>query len=256
MGANCYAIMSIRIAWIILVLLHATAIAAGWRFGFAVGLAAMFAVHFALISAIFLPVVVGIGCGIRRFQTQRREVCITIDDGPTADTEELLSILSASNARAVFFLIGERVAANPTLCRKITAAGHVVGNHTQTHSTAWFWSFLPAAQMREIVSANGEIEKACGVKPRIFRAPVGFRNLFNACVLRALGMRHVGWSARGFDGTDSDIERVVRRIMRGLNPGAIILLHQGRPHHTELLRRLLAELYSCGWSVVVPDELH
>ncbi len=247
--------MSIRSAWAFLAVLHFVAIAAGWRFGFVAGLAAMFAVHVVLVGAIFLPVVFGVGCGIRRFLPQGKEVCITIDDGPTADTEELLSILEAANARAVFFLIGARVAANPALCKRIAAAGHGVGNHSQTHSTAWFWSFLPRAQMREIESANAEIEKACGVKVRLFRAPVGFRNLFNAGVLRSLGMQHVGWSARGFDGTDSNIERVVYRILRGLKPGAILLLHQGLPHHAKLLRCLLAELQSSGWSLVVPDEL-
>lgn len=215
----------------------------------------MFAIHVLLITAIFLPVFFGIGCGIRCFRTGGREVCITIDDGPTSDTDEMLSILRRANVTALFFLIGTRVAKEPELCRRIVAAGHEIGNHTMTHSTAWFWSLLPSAQVREIECATMEMDKASGVRPHLFRAPVGFRNLFNAGVLRLLGMRHVGWSARGFDGIDTNVERVVSRIMCSLQPGSIILLHQGRSHHVAVLRRLLEELDSGGWSVVIPEVL-
>jgi peptidoglycan/xylan/chitin deacetylase (PgdA/CDA1 family) len=167
----------------------------------------------------------------------------------------MLGILDGAKVRAVFFLIGTRVVENPALCRRIVDAGHGVGNHTLTHSSAWFWSLLPSPQLREISDATTEIEKAAGVRTPLFRAPVGFRNLFNAGVLQSLGMRHIGWSARGFDGIDTDIERVVGRIMRSLEPGAIILLHQGHPHHPAVLRRLLDELRAGGWCVVVPEAL-
>lgn len=247
--------MSIRAAWVLLAVLHAIPVIVGLRFGMLPGLAVMVVFHLLLVAAIFLPVLLGIGCGVRRFRAAGREVCITIDDGPTSDTAEVLSILDHANAKALFFLIGARVAMEPELCRRIVERGHEVGNHTMTHATAWFWSLLPSAQMREISGATAEIERAAGVCPRLFRAPVGFRNLFNAGVLRALGMRYVGWSARGFDGLDTNVERVVSRIMRSLKPGAIILLHQGRPHHVGVLRRLLAELHSGGWTVVIPAAL-
>lgn len=247
--------MSIRATWITLAVLHAIPVGVGWRFGVLPGVVVMFSLHTILVAAIFFPVLLGVGCGIRRFSSDAREVCITIDDGPTSDTEEMLSILNGANATALFFLIGARVAKAPGLCRKIVAAGHEVGNHTMTHSTASFWSLLPSAQLREIQCATREMEMASGVRPHLFRAPVGFRNLFNAGVLRLLGMRHVGWSARGFDGIDADVERVVSRITRSLRPGAIILLHQGRPHHVAVLRRLLEELDSGGWTVVIPDVL-
>jgi len=247
--------MSIRATWIFLAVIHAIPAAVGLRFGMLPALAVMFAFHVLLVAAIFLPVVIGVGCGVRCFRAAGREVCITIDDGPTSDTQEILSILDRAGVRALFFLIGTRVAKEPELCRRIVAGGHEVGNHTMTHATAWFWSLLPSAQMREISCATKEIESAAGVRPRFFRAPVGFRNLFNEGVLRTLGMRHVGWSARGFDGVDTDVERIVARIMRSLKPGAIILLHQGRPHHVAVMRRLLDELRSGGWSVVIPEVL-
>lgn len=246
--------MTVRLAWLTLLGLHVPPLLVGFRWGWRMGLLCMVAIHIWMILSIFLPRLAPWGRTMRRFRTSEKQVCLTIDDGPTADTPEILSILDAAGVRAIFFLIGERVAANPQLCREIRERGHVLANHTQTHPSAWFWCYSPAAQRLEIAKTSRTIHDACGENVRLFRAPVGFRNLFNGGVLRELGLRNIGWSARGFDGTDINVERILRRILRSLTPGAIILLHQGKPHHPELLRRLLAELKAREWEVVLSVE--
>lgn len=241
--------MSVRLAWFILLGLHALPVAAGLRVGWGSGLMCMFFLHLVLLATMFIPRLDPWRATLRKFRTSEKQVCITIDDGPTADTDEILSILDEAGARAVFFVIGERVTER---CSEIVKRGHVLGNHTQTHPAGWFWCYSPSAQRREIERAARAIREATGVSVRLFRPPVGFRNLFNAPILETLGLRNIGWSARGFDATDSNVERVLRRILGGLEPGAIILLHQGKPHHATLLRRLLVELKAGGWDVVMP----
>ena len=247
--------MSVRLTWLTLLALHIAPLLVGWRFGWSAGVPCMFAMHVWLAASTFVPGINIWGRTLRSFRTSKREVCLTIDDGPTEDTPEILAILDDAGAKAVFFLIGSRVAANPALCRAIQERGHLLGNHTQNHPRGWFWSYFPPAQRREIAGASRAIYDACGEEVRIFRPPVGFRNLFNAPVLRELGLRNIGWSARGFDGIDTDVERILQRILRSLRPGAIILLHQGKPYRAVLLRRLLAELKAGGWEVEIPPEL-
>ena len=244
--------MSIRLTCYILLGLHTLPLAVGWRFGWGSGLLCMLFLHAVILFTTFVPRADPWRATLRKFRTNERQVCITIDDGPTADTTEFLSILDAAGARAVFFVIGERVSAQ---CAEIARRGHVLGNHTQTHPAGWFWCYSPGAQQREIERAAFAIRQTAGLDARLFRPPVGFRNWFNAPVLKALGLRNIGWCSRGFDATDSDVERVLRRILGGLEPGAIILIHQGRPHSPELLRRLLAALKAGAWEVVIPDEL-
>lgn len=247
--------MTVRLTWLTLLALHIAPLLVGWRFGWAAGAACMLAMHVWIALSTFIPRINVWGRTLRSFHTSKTEVCLTIDDGPTADTPEILKLLDDAGAKAVFFLIGSRVAANSAHCRAILERGHLVGNHTQTHPRGWFWSYFPAAQRREIAAASRSIHDACGADVRIFRPPVGFRNLFNAPILRELSLRNIGWSARGFDGIDTDVERILQRILRSLRPGAIILLHQGKPYRAVLLRRLLSELKAGGWEIVIPPEL-
>ena len=65
----------------------------------------------------------------------RREVAVTIDDGPDPEvTPAVLDLLDAAGARATFFCIAERAARHPQLVREIVRRGHSVQNHTHAHS--------------------------------------------------------------------------------------------------------------------------
>ena len=247
--------MSVRSSVFCFLTLHAVPVAAGFAGGFWVGFALMAAVHGFLVfttlstgATVFCP-------AWRRFSTTEREVCLTIDDGPCADTAEFLEILAAQdNARAMFFLIGERAAARPEDTRAIAAAGHGIGNHTLTHPATRFWAYAPGAQRREITGCQEALRRVTGRAPRWFRAPAGFRNPFTWPVLRESGLRYAGWQARGCDTATADIPLIVERLTRGLVPGAILLLHQGHPHSPALLRALLAWLKAHGWKVTLPAE--
>lgn len=180
----------------------------------------------------------------------RREVAITIDDGPDPEvTPQVLAILSSRGARATFFCIGERAAAHPELCRAMVAAGHAVENHGQRHRhhSAFFG---PRAWMREVAAAQETLEAITGRRPAFFRAVAGLRNPFLEPVLRSLGLRLATWSRRGYDTRTRDPARVLRRLTRSLAPGDIVLLHDGHCARTsagqsvilEVLPRLLDEI--------------
>jgi peptidoglycan/xylan/chitin deacetylase (PgdA/CDA1 family) len=51
-------------------------------------------------------------------------------------------------------------------------------------------------------------------------------------VLARLGLQLASWSARGFDTRIGDVERVKNKLLRGLRPGAILLLHDGNAART------------------------
>src|ERR1700722_17126800 len=62
------------------------------------------------------------------------EIALTFDDGPNAAwTPKLLEILASYEVRATFFLLGGQAKAEPELVRRMSAAGHVIGNHTWSH---------------------------------------------------------------------------------------------------------------------------
>src|ERR1700755_3539021 len=62
------------------------------------------------------------------------EVVLTFDDGPRPrNSDQVLQTLADNCVKATFFLIGEQARANPAGVRKLAAAGHTIGTHTQTH---------------------------------------------------------------------------------------------------------------------------
>ena len=222
----------------LLVMAHLLALAAGWRWGWEWALAGG-----ACIAGLYCLAVLRPGCqwlGPVTCRTGDRRILITIDDGPDPhDTPRLLDLLDEYQAKAVFFMIGEKVAAHPELAREVLRRGHKIGNHTLSHPQATFWCAGPWRTRREIEECQRVIEQFTGVKPEWFRAPVGHRNLFTHPIAAMLGMKVMAWNRRGFDAVEKDAEKVLARILPDLGSGDIVLMHEGTPIASEVLRGVL-----------------
>lgn len=243
------------IAW--LALSQALVALAWWRWGWTIGLPLMVLSHVPVWwgtlkadSRVFGPV-------LRRLPTTDKRVWLTIDDGPSADTGAMLDLLDRHQARATFFLVGERARQRADIAREIVRRGHGIGNHSQTHPQAWFWALGPRRMRAQIAQGQATLAAITGTPPRWFRAVVGMANPFVAAPLRDLGLARVAWSARGFDALASDPRTVLARIERDLRPGAIVLMHEGAAHgrNVETLALLLQRLDALGYSTVLPEEL-
>jgi len=205
--------------------------------------------HALLLYPTLRPNVQWLGPVVTAFEPNDKEIWLTIDDGPTEDTRDILEVLEARGAKATFFVKGTLARARPDLIRAILDRGHTVGNHSDTHPSAAFWCLLPAALAAEIDGC------AAAIPPTLwFRAPVGMKNPGVHPALRRRGMRLIGWSVRGFDTIGDDVGRVVRRIAPRVFPGAIVVLHQGRPMSTSCVARVVDELRARGYSLVVPAD--
>ena len=198
---------------------------------------------------------------VTRFRTRKKAVWLTIDDGPhPEDTPALLELLKKHNAQATFFVIGERVQKYPELARAILRDGHSLANHTQTHPVLFFWSFFKTRLAREVDQCSQSLREATGEPPRWFRAPAGLANLFLHFLLCDRNLKLIGWSARGFDGFFNNPEAMADRIHRSVQPGAIILLHEGRrdrhgrPINVMLAETVLSRLAMEGYVFTVPEE--
>lgn len=157
----------------------------------------------------------------------RGEIALTIDDGPDPEvTPQVLDLLDRYAVKATFFCIGQRAIRHPELCREIAARGHAVENHSQHHRHHFSLLGLRGLE-RELRQAQDTLTTVTGRRPAFFRAPAGLRNPFLDPVLARLGLRLAAWSRRGFDTRTGDPAVVSRRLLRGLKPGAILLVHDG-----------------------------
>jgi peptidoglycan/xylan/chitin deacetylase (PgdA/CDA1 family) len=155
----------------------------------------------------------------------RQSIALTFDDGPSESTPKLLEALAEFGVKATFFECGVNVRRLPGVARRVAAAGHEVGNHTETHARLWLRS---AGFIRgEIEAAQRTIEDATGVTPRLFRAPYGVRWFGLGRAQRDLGLTGVMWSVLGLD-WKLPAEAVAARLAKRVRPGAIVCLHDGR----------------------------
>ena len=151
---------------------------------------------------------------------------LTFDDGPNPTaTDHILETLAAQGVPAEFFMVGAHVQQYPGIARRVVAAGHEIGNHTQHHVKLHVHG--PRRIRRELEQAHHVITTVTGVAPRAFRAPHGYRNPFVAAVTQRLGYRVFGWTFGVWDSARPGADEIRRRVRTHLRPGAIILLHDG-----------------------------
>ncbi len=205
---------------------------------------------------LFAPSAQGFCRVFTRFETDRPEIWLTIDDGPDPDdTPRLLALLERHGARATFFLIGERAARWPQLVEAIARAGHEIAHHTHRHPTGTFWCASPARLRAELDDALTAFAVA-GARPQRFRAPVGIKHVLLGRELAARGLACIGWTVRSGDCLGRSAEAIVASVMRRLRPGGIVLLHEGPGVPAALrvrtIERLLEALRERGISCVIP----
>ncbi|MFL6244955.1 MAG: polysaccharide deacetylase family protein [Thermoanaerobaculia bacterium] len=210
--------------------------------------------HVLLLYPTLRPNAQWLGPVITRFATDRKEVWLTIDDGPSDDTNAVLDLFARHEVKATFFVKGALAERNPELTRAIVERGHSIANHSQTHPSGTFWCLPPNRVNAEIERCNDTLAAITGVTPRWFRAPVGHKNPAVHPALSRRGMRLIGWTARGYDAVVSDARRIVDRIVPRVAPGAIIVLHQGRAHSLRVLEHVIVALKERGYAFVIPDD--
>jgi peptidoglycan-N-acetylglucosamine deacetylase len=191
-----------------------------------------------LFSAGMWPRSTLLGPNLRRLPpTGRAEVALTFDDGPDPEvTPQVLDLLDQHGARASFFCIGSRARTHPALVRDIARRGHAVENHSDRHPNH-FAALTLGELRREIAAAQATLATLAGVPPGFFRAPMGLRSPLLQPVLAAQGLRLASWTRRALDGRVLDGRRGdplagSARLLRGLQVGDVLLLHDGRTART------------------------
>jgi len=155
-----------------------------------------------------------------------RQIALTYDDGPNdPHTLRLLEVLARHTVPATFFLIGRYVRQRPEIVREIAQAGHVIGNHTDTHPLLIFKS--EAEIKRRLSDCRAAIEDAIGEHSNLFRPPFGGRRPAVLRIARELGMVTVMWNVTGYDWNAPPAAIIEKKIASQIRGGDVVLLHDG-----------------------------
>jgi peptidoglycan/xylan/chitin deacetylase (PgdA/CDA1 family) len=183
-------------------------------------------------------------------------VSYTFDDGPNpADTPRLLAVLKAQRVRAVFCVQGNHAREYPALVRRIVAEGHVLCNHSLQHDD--LGTATPDRIRADLLATNAAIRAAV---PRAhipyFRAPYGSWG-DTPTVAAGLGMQPLGWRLAISDWEPPGTDELVRRLMDGVTPGAVVLMHDGggdRSQTVDAVERTIPLLRAQGYRFTLPES--
>lgn len=191
-------------------------------------------------------------------------VALTFDDGPwPTSTSEILDILNANGAHATFFEIGNQIANNSDVVKKLYESGNQIGSHSWDHAAGSGqgvnMTYMTAdEQVSEVTKGFDAIDGVVGTKvSRVFRAPGG--NYYGSLIetLHPYVTAEVGWDVDTKDWSRPGVDAIVSAI-ESVKPGQIILMHDGggdRTQSVEALKTALPVLKSQGYSFVTIDEL-
>lgn len=182
-----------------------------------------------------------------------RCAALTFDDGPVAETVELLDMLRDKGVPATFFTVGSNVANHPEILKRMVAEGHVVGNHTYDHPQ--LTRLGEAAIRKEITRTNALIEKATGRRPTLLRPPYGATNASVRAVAADLGMAQVMWNVDPEDWKDRNSAIVTRRVLANTRNGSIVLSHDIHATTRAAYARIIDGLRERGFTLVTVPEL-
>lgn len=198
---------------------------------------------------------------IKKGNENEKLIALTFDDGPDEDfSPQILDILNKYNAKATFFVVGEKVGWHPEIVKRAYSEGHEIGNHTFTHINVEKNS--ENIILKEIEKTQQAIKEAIGIEPILFRPPYRAisRPMFE--IVKSKDMKVVLWSdldAR--DWSNPGVYNIVKTIEEKAHNGSIVLLHDyntirnSKSQTIQALEQIIPEMQSKGYKFVTVSEI-
>jgi peptidoglycan-N-acetylglucosamine deacetylase len=183
---------------------------------------------------------------------QGRYVALTFDDGPGSTTQQVIRTLRRYHARATFFVLGQNIQGRAAIIRQEKTVGEV-GNHSWSHPDLSKYSASGVAQ--QLRSTQQAIHRAGPPRPAVFRPPYGATNTTVNGQAKALGLKTILWSVDSYDSRGYSTANIAHTVLKLVQPGAIILLHDVIPATARALPRILRILKARKFQLVTVSEL-
>ena len=190
-------------------------------------------------------------------ETKEKVVALTFDDGPHPKyTAEILDILAKHNAKATFFVVGENAEKNPELILRQYNEGHEIANHTFTHPLK---TTLPKLEI-ELKQTDDLIFSITGNHPKLFRPVEGqyTDEMIQNVVKKGYQVVMWSWHQDTEDWKSPGVHRIEKTVLKGVEPGNIILFHDGggnRSQTVKALDKIINKLQKQGYEFVTVSDL-
>ncbi len=187
---------------------------------------------------------------VTKFQ-DKKLVALTFDDGPSYSiTEELLNGLKERDAKVTFFVLGSRAEQYQSIVQRAYHEGHTICSHSYDHKN--LLNLEEESLLEDLNKTNEAIFQAIGTYPFALRPPYG--NVSQE-IIDAAGMPIVLWNVDPEDWANRDAEITYQNILKNIEDGSIILLHDLYGTSVEAALKLIDDLSKEGYVFVSLEEL-
>ena len=181
----------------------------------------------------------------------KTRIAFTFDDGPGEYTDELLDCLEENNAHATFFMLGQNVGSWESTVQRMADIGCEIGSHSWDHPNLYNLSMDSVA--KEFSDTDAALEKACGQKASVARAPYGN---WSDDIISTVGKPFFTWSLDSMDWSYKDVNKDYDEVMNGdLTDGSIILMHDIHEPSVQAAIKMIPELVQKGYKLMTVSEL-
>ena len=180
-------------------------------------------------------------------------VALTFDDGPSRYTAGILDVLEANDAKATFFMVGNRMGSYPDTVKRMVELGCEPASHTWDHT--YITSLSGAALKANLDRVDQTLASIAGVHTVIMRPPGGYINNAARTALAEKGVPAVFWSIDTLDWKTKNAGQTVNTVLSKVRDGDIILMHDLYGASAEAAATLIPELINRGYQLVTVSEL-
>src|SRR3989339_162866 len=194
------------------------------------------------------------------FETQEKIVALTFDDGPSETwTPLLLDLLEKYEVKATFFMIGENIEKFPDVAKSVYEKGHEIGSHSYNHKRM---IFKTPGFIRSDLEKTDRIIKDLGVSEvKSYRPPYGDKMILLPLELKKQGKTLVTFDVQAmseYQRENQDSSMISREILDQIEPGSIIVMHDGRGYNSttflKAVEEIIVELKTEGYRFVKVQE--
>lgn len=198
-------------------------------------------------------------------QTQEKVVYLTLDDGPSPNTQPVLDILDRYHVKATFF-VTNGMPQYSYMIKEAYDRGHTIGLHTYSHDYAAVYASQDA-YFKDLEAIGEVVKEQIGYVPCFIRFPGGSSNTvskkYTPGIMTALaqevhnrGYQYYDWNASSGDGGVLTTEELVNNAISFKENNIILLSHDSAAKQTtvEALPRIIEHFQSLGYEFRALDR--
>ncbi len=187
----------------------------------------------------------------RKYDPNKISIALTFDDGPNDDkTIQLVDALESYNMSATFFMVGNKLASQADVVKKVNDSHSEVGYHSYAHTR--FTSQSIATIQHEFAQSDETFYNITGNHLRLTRPPYGS---YNKAVLSAIDNAFIRWNIDTNDWQYKDVDYIVNYVLENMKDRSIILFHDSYDTSVEAAIKLMSILYFQDVQVLSVSEM-